>query len=93
MQVSTSSLPNGHLTSSHPVGDAAQSSSSGRYLHGVRYAESIGSSMPSVYSAGSSTMEEWTKTQPLSILQLDPADRVVLKIAGNCGLFSRVGTK
>lgn len=82
MQISTSSLPNGHSINSHPVVEAAQSSSSGRYLHGVRYAESIGSSMHSVYSAGSSTMEEWTKTQPLSILQLDAADRIVLKIAG-----------
>ncbi|RWS15095.1 hypothetical protein B4U79_04783, partial [Dinothrombium tinctorium] len=28
------------------------------------------------------SLEEWVKSQPLSILQLDPADRAVLKIAG-----------
>ena len=27
-------------------------------------------------------LDEWAKDKPLSILQLDPADRAVLKIAG-----------
>jgi hypothetical protein len=29
---------------------------------------------------------EWTKEQPISVYQLDLADRVVLKIAGELGL-------
>lgn len=29
------------------------------------------------------TLEEWARDKPLSILQLDPADRAVLRIAGN----------
>uniref|UniRef100_A0A915KCJ0 Uncharacterized protein n=1 Tax=Romanomermis culicivorax TaxID=13658 RepID=A0A915KCJ0_ROMCU len=32
-------------------------------------------------STNSSSMDDWMRTQPLSILQLDPADRIVLKIA------------
>ena len=27
---------------------------------------------------------DWTKEQPISVLQLDQADRIVLKIAGEC---------
>lgn len=34
-------------------------------------------------STDSSSMDDWMRSQPLSILQLDPADRIVLKIAGN----------
>lgn len=42
------------------------------------------------------SLSEWAKDKPLSILQLDPADRAVLRIAGernfeqflNFGLFS-----
>lgn len=30
----------------------------------------------------SQSLAEWAKDKPLSILQLDPADRAVLKIAG-----------
>jgi len=30
------------------------------------------------------TLEEWARDKPLSILQLDPADRAVLRIAGRC---------
>ncbi|MPC47142.1 hypothetical protein E2C01_040878 [Portunus trituberculatus] len=30
------------------------------------------------------SLDEWAKDKPLSILQLDPADRAVLKIAGKC---------
>lgn len=33
------------------------------------------------------SLDEWAKDKPLSILQLDPADRAVLKIAGNFNLF------
>ena len=29
------------------------------------------------------SLEDWQKQQPLSILQLDTADRVVLRVAGN----------
>ena len=29
-----------------------------------------------------STLEEWAKDKPISILQLDPVDRAVLRIAG-----------
>lgn len=29
------------------------------------------------------SLKEWAKDKPLSILQLDPADRAVLRIAGN----------
>ena len=31
-------------------------------------------------------LDAWTKDKPLSVLQLDPADRAVLKIAGACVL-------
>lgn len=30
------------------------------------------------------SLKEWAKDKPLSILQLDPADRAVLRIAGEC---------
>lgn len=30
------------------------------------------------------SLQEWAKDKPLSILQLDPADRAVLRIAGEC---------
>lgn len=30
------------------------------------------------------SLSEWAKDKPLSILQLDPADRAVLRIAGRC---------
>lgn len=30
------------------------------------------------------SLAEWAKDKPLSILQLDPADRAVLRIAGEC---------
>lgn len=30
------------------------------------------------------SLKEWVKDKPLSILQLDPADRAVLRIAGKC---------
>jgi hypothetical protein len=30
------------------------------------------------------SLEAWQRDQPLSILQLDPADRAVLRIAGMC---------
>ncbi|RWS29116.1 hypothetical protein B4U80_01433 [Leptotrombidium deliense] len=30
------------------------------------------------------SFEQWVKMKPLSILQLDPADRAVLRIAGKC---------
>jgi len=30
------------------------------------------------------SLSEWAKDKPLSILQLDPADRAVLRIAGEC---------
>lgn len=36
------------------------------------------------------SLSEWAKDKPLSILQLDPADRAVLRIAGNvffCQLY------
>lgn len=32
------------------------------------------------------SLKEWVKDKPLSILQLDPADRAVLRIAGECQL-------
>lgn len=32
------------------------------------------------------SLDEWAKDKPLSILQLDPADRAVLKIAGMMNL-------
>lgn len=37
------------------------------------------------------SLDEWAKDKPLSILQLDPADRAVLKIAGmmNLGVGKR----
>ena len=31
-------------------------------------------------------LEEWQKHQPLAILQLDPSDRVVLRVAGKPNL-------
>lgn len=34
------------------------------------------------------SLDEWAKDKPLSILQLDPADRAVLKIAGKYYIFS-----
>lgn len=34
------------------------------------------------------SLKEWAKDKPLSILQLDPADRAVLRIAGNYFEFS-----
>ena len=33
------------------------------------------------------SLKEWVKDKPLSILQLDPADRAVLRIAGKCQLL------
>jgi len=38
-------------------------------------------------------LEEWARDKPLSILQLDPADRAVLKIAGKRGRFGRIIAK
>lgn len=32
------------------------------------------------------SLSEWAKDKPLSILQLDPADRAVLRIAGMCAI-------
>ena len=32
-------------------------------------------------------LEEWQKHQPLAILQLDPSDRVVLRVAGRNWTF------
>lgn len=29
------------------------------------------------------SLEDWQRNQPLSVLQLDTADRVVLRVAGN----------
>ena len=29
-------------------------------------------------------LEAWQREQPLSVLQLDPADRAVLRVAGGC---------
>uniref|UniRef100_A0A182P545 Uncharacterized protein n=1 Tax=Anopheles epiroticus TaxID=199890 RepID=A0A182P545_9DIPT len=39
---------------------------------------------PSVsgFSVDRESLAEWAKDKPLSILQLDPADRAVLRIAG-----------
>ena len=34
-------------------------------------------------------LEAWQREQPLSILQLDPADRAVLRIAGRNSIFSK----
>jgi len=34
------------------------------------------------------SLEEWAKDKPLSILQLDPADRAVLRIAGKYNIMS-----
>jgi len=34
------------------------------------------------------SLKEWAKDKPLSILQLDPADRAVLRIAGMCISFN-----
>lgn len=34
------------------------------------------------------SLSEWAKDKPLSILQLDPADRAVLRIAGECIFFA-----
>lgn len=36
------------------------------------------------------SLNEWAKDKPLSILQLDPADRAVLKIAGELWLVTFV---
>ena len=30
------------------------------------------------------SLEAWQREQPLSVLQLDPADRAVLRVAGGC---------
>ena len=35
------------------------------------------------------SLDEWAKDKPLSILQLDPADRAVLKIAGKVKLYTQ----
>ena len=32
-------------------------------------------------------LEQWQKHQPLAILQLDPSDRVVLRVAGRTYIF------
>ena len=32
-------------------------------------------------------LEEWQKQQPLAILQLDPSDRVVLRVAGKTHFY------
>lgn len=44
---------------------------------------------PSVsgFSVDRESLAEWAKDKPLSILQLDPADRAVLRIAGMWGFF------
>lgn len=34
------------------------------------------------------TLEEWARDKPLSILQLDPADRAVLRIAGKIVIYN-----
>jgi len=34
------------------------------------------------------SLKEWAKDKPLSILQLDPADRAVLRIAGKLNHIS-----
>ena len=34
-------------------------------------------------------LEEWQRHQPLAILQLDPSDRVVLRVAGKTTNFGR----
>lgn len=42
------------------------------------------------------SLKEWAKHKPLSILQLDPADRAVLRIAGRVStvsLFTQMSTK
>lgn len=35
-------------------------------------------------------LEEWQKHQPLAILQLDPSDRIVLRVAGKTPSFFTV---
>ncbi|OWR40885.1 microtubule-actin cross-linking factor 1 like protein [Danaus plexippus plexippus] len=37
------------------------------------------------------SLKEWAKDKPLSILQLDPADRAVLRIAGKLSLKTTLG--
>ena len=32
-------------------------------------------------------LEKWQRDQPISILQLDPSDRIVLKVAGRTYIF------
>ena len=36
------------------------------------------------------SLEDWQRNQPLSVLQLDKADRIVLRIAGKVSLLSSV---
>lgn len=36
------------------------------------------------------SLSEWAKDKPLSILQLDPADRAVLRIAGKCNQYDGI---
>ena len=38
------------------------------------------------------SLEEWARDKPLSILQLDPADRAVLRIAGKNSYFHHEGS-
>ena len=35
-------------------------------------------------------LEEWQRHQPLAILQLDPSDRVVLRVAGKTYFSSKI---
>ena len=35
-------------------------------------------------------LEEWQRNQPLAILQLDPADRIVLRVGGKTLFFFSV---
>lgn len=44
------------------------------------------SSLPG-FSMDRESLAEWAKDKPLSILQLDPADRAVLRIAGMLEAF------
>ncbi|KYM77348.1 hypothetical protein ALC53_12329 [Atta colombica] len=39
------------------------------------------------------SLKEWAKDKPLSILQLDPADRAVLRIAGEYRKTSYIGRR
>lgn len=59
-------------------------------IHSVYEFEPVASYTPSIGGVGSigstygpkSSLRDWVRHQPLSILQLDAADRAVLKIAG-----------